>query len=102
MLKRVTFDNFKTWKKADLKFGKITGFFGTNSSGKSSLIQFLLLLKQTKEATDRAVSIELNGPYTTLGAYKDVIFDHDDRRSLNWSLTFEPKREVTLSDPSKS
>lgn len=99
MLKQLTFNNFKTWDRAELKFGKITGLFGTNSSGKSSLIQFLLLLKQTKEATDRAISIELNGAYTKLGAYKDVIFNHDDTRSLTWSLTFEPRRELSLIDP---
>ena len=42
MLKRLELKNFKIWQKAESDFGRITGLFGTNSSGKSSLIQFLL------------------------------------------------------------
>ena len=42
MLKTLHLENFKSWATADLVFGKITGLFGPNSSGKSSLTQFLL------------------------------------------------------------
>jgi hypothetical protein len=100
MLRKLAFNNFKTWDRAEIKFGKITGLFGTNSSGKSSLIQYLLLLKQTKEATDRAISLELNGPYVKLGAYRDLIYQHDDTRSLDWQLSFERKKDLILVDPS--
>jgi hypothetical protein len=99
MLRQLTFNNFKTWERAELGFGKLTGLFGTNSSGKSSLLQFLLLLKQTKEATDRAISLDFNGPYVTLGVYRDMIHDHDETRSLSWSLTFERERDLALIDP---
>ena len=61
MLKNLTIENFKPWEKADLIFGSITGLFGTNSSGKTSLIQFLLMLKQTKDNTDRALDIDFGG-----------------------------------------
>src|SRR5215510_2643491 len=100
MLRQLAFTNFKTWDRAELTFGKITGFFGTNSSGKSSLIQFLLPLKQTKEATDRAISLDFNGPYVSLGVYKDVIHRHDEQRRLAWSLTFERDKDLALVDPS--
>ena len=53
MLNRLKIENFKAWREVDLAFGKVTGLFGTNSAGKSSLLQFLLLLKQTRNATDR-------------------------------------------------
>ena len=80
MLHNLTLTNFKSWACADLTFGRITGLFGTNSSGKSSLLQFLLMMKQTKEATDRNVVFELNGPYVSLGVFKDVIHRHDETR----------------------
>ena len=64
MLTRLKLDNFKAWRRADLKFGRVTGFFGTNSAGKSSLLQLLLLLKQTRNATDRAWSSILAGRMT--------------------------------------
>jgi predicted ATPase len=100
MLRQLTFTNLKNWSGADLRFGKITGLFGTNSSGKSSLIQFLLLLKQTKETTDRTVSLNLNGDYVSLGVYKDLIYGHDESRRIAWNLTFERDKDVVLVDPS--
>ena len=62
MLNRLKIENFKAWREADLRFGKVTGFFGTNSAGKSSLLQLLLLLKQTRNATDRGLVLDFGGP----------------------------------------
>src|ERR1019366_2463681 len=101
MLRRLTFTNFKTWEKADIEFGQVTGLFGTNSSGKTSLIQFLLMLKQTKEATDRALSLELNGNYVKLGSFGDVVFGHDDKLSIEWSLSFEQVDDLVIVDPAQ-
>lgn len=62
MLKRMKLENFKAWREADSTFGKVTGFFGANSAGKSSFLQFLPLLKQTRNATDRGIVLEFGGP----------------------------------------
>ena len=106
MLKTLHLENFKSWATADLVFGKITGLFGPNSSGKSSLTQFLLLLKQTMEATDRGIALDLNGQYVSLGTFKDIISSHDEGRSLSWRLSFERETELVLrlfdpGDPDK-
>jgi predicted ATPase len=79
----------------------ITGVFGPNSSGKSSLMQFLLLMKQTKEATDRAISLELNGGLVQLGTIRDAIHRHDETRSIAWSQNFSLDSELALTDPSR-
>ncbi len=42
-----------------MRLSRITGVFGTNSSGKTSLLQMLLLLKQTAASSDRAQPLEL-------------------------------------------
>lgn len=105
MLTRLRFTNFKSWAEADLPLGRVTGLFGTNSSGKTSLIQFILMLKQTKEAADRAISLELNGAYVGLGTYRDVVFAHDESRRLELKLSFErdeSEREWVLIDPDQS
>jgi predicted ATPase len=99
VLNQLTFTNFKTWAAAELTCGKVTGLFGANSSGKTSLLQFLLMLKQTKEATDRALSLELNGRYVELGTIRDAIHQHDESRSIEMSLTFEQERDLVLNDP---
>jgi AAA15 family ATPase/GTPase len=48
MLTRMRRVNFKSWEDTgSMRLAPITGFFGANSSGKTSLLQGLLLLKQT-------------------------------------------------------
>ena len=39
MLNHLEVTNFKAWRKLEMQFGKVTGLFGTNSSGKSSVQQ---------------------------------------------------------------
>jgi predicted ATPase len=102
MLSALRFTNFKSWADADLTCGRITGVFGTNSSGKTSLIQFLLLMKQTKDATDRKVSLELNGDLVKLGSIKDAIHQHNEKLSIEIGLTFELDSELSLANPSEN
>lgn len=97
MLSAIRFTNFKSWPKVDMTCGRITGVFGTNSSGKTSLIQFLLLMKQTKDATDRAISLELNGSLVQLGTIKDVVHQHDESRSIKFSVSFSLDHKLVLS-----
>lgn len=100
--------NFKSWREAKIEFGHgrfdkrdlggITGFFGTNSSGKSSLIQFLLMLKQSREERDRSTVLQLNGPYVELGLYSDVIHNAKTDESIQWDISFERNSELSLID----
>ncbi len=98
MLKRIFFENFKSWPVLDMSCGKITGIFGTNSSGKSSILQFLLLLKQTKDATDRATSLELNGNLVELGTMSDVLYKHETGNVLKWNITIGLKNAISVRD----
>ena len=53
MITHIRMKNFKSWADSGkVELAPLTGFFGTNSSGKSSLLQMLLLLKQTMEHKD--------------------------------------------------
>ena len=63
------------------------------------MIQFLLLLKQTKDATDRGTSLDLNGPYVRLGVYGDMIHRHNESESLSWTLAMELAKDLALVDP---
>ena len=79
--------------------GGITGLFGTNSSGKTSILEFLLLLKQTKEATNRLLSLELNGDYVELGTIRDAIYQHDETLPIDMKISFGRGARLVLSDP---
>ena len=50
MITELRAQNFKSWQDTGkLQFAPLTGFFGANSSGKTSILQVLLMLKQTVE-----------------------------------------------------
>ena len=103
MLTRVRIENFKAWREADLTLAPITGFFGSNSAGKSSLLQFLLLLKQTKNATDRGIVLDFGGPadFVNLGTFRDVVHGHNDEERIRWILEWTLPQTLKIADPNK-
>lgn len=102
MLGSLDLRNFRSWREAKVEFAPITGLFGTNSSGKSSLLQFLLMLKQTREERDRSTVLQLNGPYVELGQYSDVINGGDIDKRLQWDIRFLPSKKLELIDATGS
>lgn len=98
MLTQLKFNNFKSWRNVDLPCARITGLFGTNSSGKTSILQFLLLLKQTKEATDRAISMDLNGDYVKLGTIADTIYQHNSALTIDFSFSYSREKPLVLAN----
>lgn len=96
MLTHLKFHNFKSWPVADMQCGRITGIFGTNSSGKTSLLQFLLLMKQTKDATDRATTLEWTGNLVKLGTFADAVHRHEEDREISWTLGFDLEKPLEL------
>src|ERR1700680_81416 len=74
MLKMWTLQHFKSvCDKTTLELAPLTLFAGANSSGKSTLIQSILLTAQTLQSPVRSRSIILNGHIVRLGAFKDVV-----------------------------
>lgn len=102
MLKRLYFENFKCWKKFDAPLAPITGFFGPNSSGKTSVLQFILMLKQTKDTTDRGLSMVFGGSNSlaNLGNFSSVIHNHDESQELAWKLSWNLLNRLDIADPS--
>ncbi|MCS3166653.1 AAA family ATPase [Bacteroides fragilis] len=49
MITNLLLHNFKSHKKTDLRFSNLTVLTGINSAGKSSVIQSLLLLRQSHQ-----------------------------------------------------
>ena len=50
MITELRVQNFKSWKDTGKRqIAPLTGFFGANSSGKTSILPTLLMLKQTVE-----------------------------------------------------
>ncbi|KXH88045.1 MULTISPECIES: DUF3696 domain-containing protein [Bacillus] len=76
MINSLQLKNFKSFTDTTkLNLTPITLISGQNSIGKSSLIQSILLLKQTLEVQSPDIddSLILNGSYVTLGDFKDIL-----------------------------
>jgi predicted ATPase len=104
MITDLSFANFKSWKDVDeLKLKKITGLFGSNSSGKTSILNLLLMLKQTVESPDRKqiLSFGTERDYIQLGSYEDIIFNHITESNLDITIGFRNNETLTVKDPNE-
>lgn len=89
MLKRLQIKNFKALKNADLALGKLNLMAGINGMGKSSLIQSLLLLKQSSGQLERG-TLDLNdGEFVALGKGRDVFYQYSEDRYITFGLENE-------------
>ena len=92
MFRQLSFQNFKSWEDTgEIKLAPITGFFGTNSSGKSAILQFLLMLKQTMESSDRKQVLHTGDDktYVNLGTFSDIAHNHTIPSVMNFSLEWD-------------
>lgn len=98
MITRLRLTNFKAWKELEIRFATVTGVFGANSAGKSSLIQFLLLLKQTRDATDRRIVLDFGGPenLVDLGSFPEVVHNRDTTAGIGWELAWTLPRTLQI------
>jgi predicted ATPase len=102
MLTQLSVGNFKSWKKIDkMRLAPITGLFGTNSSGKTSILQLLLMLKQTIESSDRAQVLEFGDEknLTNLGSFRDAVYQHEKPGTLDFSLNWNLSKPLVVKDP---
>jgi len=81
MLTHLKLENFKIWRSTGpVRLAPITLLLGTNSSGKSSLIQSLLLIRQTVKSDDPGLDLDLGNPdagdTVTMGQFKDLLCRH--------------------------
>jgi predicted ATPase len=87
MIKTLSLKNFKGFEALqELEIKPVTVLCGTNSSGKSSILQSILLLKQTLESQMPNQLLLLNGRLVHLGPFEEVIFDRESDRRLGFDL----------------
>jgi len=94
----VKIKNFKSLKDIDVNLRELTLVTGINSSGKSSFIQAILLIKQNLETIHFAEwvidennkkPLNINGSYVKLGNKKDILYQDVYDEKIEISLTVE-------------
>lgn len=99
MLETLSLQNFKGFETLDkLPLKPVTILCGTNSSGKSTILQSALLLKQTLESQTPNQTLLLNGRFVHLGSFEDIIHNHDNERHLKFALELKFERGDRFQD----
>jgi hypothetical protein len=104
MLTHLKLDNFKIWRSTGpMHLAAVTLLLGINSSGKSSLIQSLLLIRQTVKGDDPNQDLNLGNPdagdSVTLGRFRDLLCRHSDGSKVGIEFRWSPDgqgRDSTL------
>ena len=102
MITELSTQNFKSWKDTGkLKIAPLTGFFGANSSGKTSLLQTLLMLKQTVERPsdwDGVIDFGDDNSLVNLGSFDDLIHGHRRDPWLQISVSWKFSKKLSIAD----
>jgi predicted ATPase len=86
MINNIILRNFKSHKETKVEFGNVTLLCGQNGVGKSSLIQSLLLLRQTHGKNRLDKVLELNKPLCELGTSVDVLYEKAQDNIISFYL----------------
>lgn len=102
MLQELRIRNFKLWEDTGtIRMAPLTLFFGINSSGKSSIGQFLMMLKQTAESPDRRAVLHAGGRNSPvqLGSYREMVSHRDTTRKIEFEYLWNPADAMKIKDP---
>jgi predicted ATPase len=86
MINEINLKNFKSHKNTLIISNKLTLLCGQNGVGKSSLIQSLLLLRQSYIKGKLEEHLSLNKPLCNIGKTKDVLYINNDNNEIEISI----------------
>lgn len=97
MINKWILNNFKSInQQKELHFRPLTIFTGANSSGKSTILQSILLVTQTLQDQIESRSIVLNGWFKKFGTYSDIVFHREDERNIEIGFEIEDDDNYSL------
>lgn len=107
MINSITLKNFKCFEKQTIPLNNLTLLTGLNGMGKSTVIQSLLLLRQTNDqntlsmGNQNGIGLVLNGELVSIGIGQDILYGNaekevveislktDNRYSSSWEWNYE-------------
>ena len=100
MIKSIEIDNFKCIERSEkIEIRPITLIMGPNSSGKSSILKPLLVMKQTADSRDIQRSIQVDGPSVKLGPFRGFVHNHDTHKEIRLKISFCTDRSLLWRTP---
>lgn len=102
MIEKFRVKNFKAFQNTgDIELKPMTVIAGPNSSGKTSILQSLLLLKQTLESKDPSVVLDLNGEFMQLTSLTELAFGKPPSRSSRIEYAFTQVTDIPVESAAK-
>lgn len=87
MIRKIVLNNYKCFNKdKEIELAPFTILCGTNSSGKSSILKSILMMKQTTESKSPDPAVVLSGQLVDNGTFDDVVFVDDKGRCDSFSI----------------
>lgn len=99
MIRYIQVENFKSLKKVSFSTDKLNLLFGMNGMGKSSIIQSLLLLRQSywSRLPKGLHALNINGSLTSLGTFSDILCQNADKETVRFVLAFDAGNRIDVS-----
>lgn len=99
MLTNIELKNFKCFENSEnIEIRPLTLLCGVNSSGKSSILKSLLMLKQSYNKNYDKNGLILNGDYVSSGSYSDIVFGHNESKSFSIKNKFVLTKPFNIRD----
>lgn len=95
MITKLKISDFKAHHNTELPFAPLTLLTGINSSGKSTILQALLLLRQSFKKNRLEKGLDLNAPLCDIGKVKDALYRASESEII--SFTIETDETFTFS-----
>jgi AAA15 family ATPase/GTPase len=96
MITKFELENFKSFSnKQELDFSPITLIYGPNSSGKSSIIQSLMMLKQTALSKNKNAELVPSGDDINLGNFGSLVHGQDLSNKMSFSIAYSANHDVS-------
>lgn len=89
MINKIRVKNFKCFEAEEMLLSNLNLLSGINSMGKSTMIQALLLLRQSYEQNSMIKGIYLNGQYTNIGTGRDLLYTQAEDNVIEIGLDTE-------------
>lgn len=113
MIHSLRLKNFKAFENQTIQFKPLTLLSGLNGMGKSSVLQSLILLRQSyQQGLLQRKYLALNGNLVNIGTAKDALFEeakeeeivfeliveHPDIQTWKWQFTYNKQSDVLSGD----
>lgn len=89
MIRKIIIQNFKSLKNIKLKASDLNILTGLNGMGKSSLIQTLLLLRQSHIQGLLSEGLSINGNLVEIGTAQDAFCESGKRNDIQFAIDFD-------------